>query len=167
MTAPGWFQAALASLMLAVAAGFAVRFAIVRRGVDALPAAMGVAMSGMLLPRLSVLPPVIWEIGFGAAAAWLAGLLITGRRLSVTRAPAAHLIECVAMVFMLLPVASSAAGPPAVLALLLVLALVGCVIARADSLINGSGAATRGVRFAASGHIAMSVAMSYMLIQMV
>ncbi len=188
MTAPVWLRAVLAGLMMAVVIGCAVRLGLARRrgrrldhAADGVHAGMGVAMAGMLLPRLSVLPAVMWEAGFGAAAVWFGWRVIAGRRASLTpaspvRAPLAHFIECVAMMFMLLPATawapgSAFAGPSAVLALLLALCMVGYVVWTADTLVRGSATAATsarpGMRLAAGGSIAMSVAMWYMLIQMV
>lgn len=209
MTAPVWLRAALAGLMIAVALGSVVRLGLARRrglrpdlAADGLHAAMGVAMAGMLLPRLSVLPATVWVAGFGAGVVWFGSQVILARRAPQPpappppasqprapwssprrpartprpHAPLAHFVECAAMVFMLLPAVASVpgsafAGPAAVLALLLALCMVGYVVWTADILIRGPGpamaASRRGSRFAAGGSIAMSVAMWYMLIQMV
>lgn len=209
MTAPVWLRTALAGLMIAVAIGCAIRLGFGRRrglrlglGTDGLHVAMGVAMAGMLLPRLSVLPAAAWATGFGAGAIWFGWQVIAGRRVPtvsaplprarsplpqarsplpharspLAHAPLAHLIECVAMVFMLLPAAALApgsafAGPLVVFALLLALCMVGYAVWTADTLVRGPAAVAiaerKGVRLAAGGSIAMSVAMWYMLIQMV
>lgn len=168
MTVSVWLRAPLAGLMIALAVGCAGRLGLARRrgfrpdfAGDGLHAAMGVAMAGMLLPSLSVLPAAVWATGFGVAVLWFGWQVIGGGRASL-----AHLIECVAMVFMLLPATgwapgSAFAGPSAVFALLLALCVVGCAVWTADTLVRGQ------VAVAAYSRIAMSLAMWYMLIQMV
>jgi hypothetical protein len=74
---------------------------------DGVHAVMGVAMAGMLVPWLSPLPASAWEAVFGIAAAWFASQAIPIRR-GNTRAgwrcahPMPHLVECLAMLYMLL-----------------------------------------------------------------
>jgi hypothetical protein len=74
---------------------------------DALHVVMGAAMAGMLVPRLNVLPGGVWVAVFGIGAAWFgwhtlrtAGLGVSGG--SLCRFPVPHLIECAAMLYMLL-----------------------------------------------------------------
>jgi len=116
MAGPSWLAGIFAAVMILTAAYSASRLAVSRRrgqatefDADALHAVMGAAMAGMLVPRFSVLPDGVWVAVFGAGAGWFgwhalraAGLGICGR--SPCRFPVPHLIECVAMLYMLLPV---------------------------------------------------------------
>ena len=131
MTGPAWLVAGLAVLMLLVAAYCAGRLAMWRlRGrntevdADGLHVAMGVAMAGMLEPRLSPVPGSVWVTVFAAAAAWFAWQAIrsrparsrpAGSRPAGSRCahPAPHAVECAAMLFMLLPAGPAGHGPPA------------------------------------------------------
>jgi hypothetical protein len=115
MAGPSWLAGTFAAVMILTAAYSASRLAISRRrgqatefDADALHAVMGTAMAGMLVPRLNVLPDRVWLAVFGVAAAWFgwhalraAGLGLSGG--SRCRFPVPHLIECVAMLYMLLP----------------------------------------------------------------
>jgi hypothetical protein len=74
---------------------------------------MGVAMAGMLEPWLTPIPVTAWRAVFAAAAAWFAWQAIRpGRRTGRARCayPAAHAVECAAMVYMLLPIGSWPSG---------------------------------------------------------
>ena len=116
MAGPSWLAGIFAAVMILTAAYSASRLAVSRRrgqatefDADALHAVMGAAMAGMLVPRFSVLPDGVWVAVFGAGAGWFgwhalraAGLGISGG--SPCRFPVPHLIECVAMLYMLLPV---------------------------------------------------------------
>jgi hypothetical protein len=119
MAGPPWLAGTLAAVMIATAAYSASRLAISRlRGratefdADALHAVMGTAMAGMLVPRLNVLPDRVWAAVFGIAAAWFGWHTVRARGLgdpggSPSRFPVPHLIECVAMLCMLLPLHGS------------------------------------------------------------
>jgi hypothetical protein len=123
MAGPSWLAGTFAAVMILTGAYSASRLAVSRlRGqatefdADALHAVMGAAMAGMLVPRLNVLPDSVWVAIFGIASAWFgwhalraAGLGISGG--SPCRFPVPHLIECVAMLYMLLPVHGPRAGP--------------------------------------------------------
>jgi Domain of unknown function (DUF5134) len=127
MAGPSWLAGTFAAVMIVTAAYSASRLAVSRlRGqatefdADALHAVMGAAMAGMLVPRLNVLPDSVWVGVFGIGAAWfgwhalrVAGLGIAGG--SPCRFPVPHLIECVAMLYMLLslrgPRPASAGAP--------------------------------------------------------
>jgi hypothetical protein len=171
---------------------------------DCLHVLMGVAMAGMLLPQLRILPARVWEAVFGLGAAWFGWRAFAGRvgsREIGTRrgvalgrlgggAPFAHVIECVAMMFMLLPAVDDAlvrshpfgramAGmggsglasvAPAV-ALLLALCLVGYVVWTTDGLararvsgsaVGGSVAGGSAVGGSAGGGSAVAVASGVM-----
>jgi len=73
---------------------------------------MGAAMAGMLQPGLTPVPAAAWCAVFAVAAAWFAWQAIrAGRRPSARCAhPAAHAVECAAMVYMVLPVGSWPSG---------------------------------------------------------
>jgi Domain of unknown function (DUF5134) len=80
---------------------------------DMLHVLMGVAMAGMLEPRLTPISVTAWRAVFAAAAAWFAWQAIRpGRRAGRARCayPAAHAVECAAMVYMLLPIGSWPSG---------------------------------------------------------
>lgn len=121
MSAPAWLAGSFAVLMVVIAACCAARLAIPRLrskntepDADTLHVLMGVAMAGMLEPRLTPVPVTAWRAVFAAAAAWFAWQAIRpGRRAGEARGthPAAHAVECAAMIYMLLPVGSWPAGP--------------------------------------------------------
>jgi hypothetical protein len=199
MTGPSWLAVCLAGLMLLIAGTCAVRLAIWWRrgrgtepGADGLHVVMGVAMAGMLEPRLGLLPDAVWRLVFVAGAAWF-GLQAArawrrrGPRRSRCAHPVPHAVECTAMLYMLLPATSagrgaamamagmsgtSAAGNPA-LALVLALFMVGYILWTTDHLaalsrVSGpSGGQALAPRLAASYKIVMSIAMGYMLLTMV
>jgi hypothetical protein len=122
MTGPAWLGACMAALMLLIAACCASRLVLWRlRGrdiefdADAVHVPMGVAMAGMLEPRLSPVPDMVWLAVFAAAAAWFFWQAIRSRSRArrVRRRcahPAPHAVECAAMVYMLLPVGRAAHG---------------------------------------------------------
>jgi hypothetical protein len=115
MAGPSWLAGIFAAVMILTGAYSASRLAISRlRGratefdADALHAVMGAAMAGMLVPRLNVLPDSAWAAVFGIAAAWFGWHAVRTRGLVTVagpsyRFPVPHLIECVAMLYMLLP----------------------------------------------------------------
>ena len=118
MTGPSWLAGTFAAVVILASAYSTSRLAISRlRGratefdADALHAVMGAAMAGMLVPRLSVLPDGAWMAVFGLAAAWFGWRTVHTRSpaaaISPSRHPAPHLIECAAMLYMLLPVRDS------------------------------------------------------------
>jgi hypothetical protein len=116
MAGPSWLAGTFAAVVILTAAYSASRLAVssLRRratefDADALHTVMGAAMAGMLMPRLSVLPNTAWAAVFGIAAAWFGWHTMRLRRggasgRSRCRFPVPHLIECVAMLYMLLPV---------------------------------------------------------------
>ena len=119
MNGPSWLTGSLAAVMILTAVYSASRLAVSRLrrrttefDADALHAVMGAAMAGMLVPRLNVLPGSVWLVIFGMGAAWFGwhavraqGLRVSGH--SPGRFPVPHLIECVAMLYMLLPLHGS------------------------------------------------------------
>lgn len=167
MGGPSWAAAALAAVMLSIAVYCAGRLAAARLwrrstevDADAMHVAMGVAMAGMLLPRLSPLPGTVWEVVFGTAAAWFAYQAVRGLRRGGAASrwrcshPVPHLVESAAMVFMLAALPGSwpgwqgqamampgmAGGRPAAdgslwaLAVILALFMIGYVLWTADQL---------------------------------
>jgi Domain of unknown function (DUF5134) len=171
---PAWIAPGLAAVMLLIGAGCAARLAIWRlrgRGTepdaDALHVFMGVAMAGMLEPRLSPVPGPAWRAVFAAAAAWFAWQAIRARRRRPDgwrcAHPAPHAVECAAMIYMLLPAHPAGPGPatampgmsePAAaanpaLALILALFMLGYILAGQSHGTRRPG--TEGTR---SGHIA-------------
>jgi hypothetical protein len=197
VSVPGWLVGGFAILMVVTAVYCATRLAISRRSgrtterdADALHVLMGVAMAGMLEPRLTPIPVTAWRVVFAAAAAWFAWQATRpGRRARPARCayPAAHAVECVAMVYMLLPIGSwpaghgpamampgmnqaTTAGNPA-LTLLLALFMLGYVLWAIDRLTHlprtpAAGSAVLAPRLAVSYKAAMAVTMGYMLITM-
>jgi hypothetical protein len=88
------------------------------RDVDMAHGAEGVAMAGMLVPSLGLLPGVMWKAAFAAAAGWFASRAIRTRRRDGARTPAPghylpHLMESGAMLYMLAAVPAARAGAAA------------------------------------------------------
>ena len=158
MGAPIWLTASFAALMLTVATYCAGRLAVTRRwqrptelDTDAGHVLMGLAMAGLLVSRLRLLPAAAWEAVFAAGAVWFAWQLLRSRRRTAAASwrclhPAPHLVECAAMLYMFFaatPLTARAAvtGMTAltpsrfsVLALLMALFMVGYVVRVADRL---------------------------------
>jgi hypothetical protein len=113
MTPPLWLSPGFAGVMLLIAvycAGRLIAARAWRRGseldADGVHLVMGVAMAGMLAPRLSVVPVSVQEVVFALAAAWFAGQAIRVRRGAAGGRwhclhPVPHVCECLAMVYML------------------------------------------------------------------
>jgi hypothetical protein len=113
MAGPSWLTGAFAAVMILTAAYSASRLTVSRlRGLateadaDGLHAVMGTAMAGMLVPQLAPLPRATWIAVFGAGAAWFGACALRSRNQSRSswqcRYPVPHLIECIAMLYMLL-----------------------------------------------------------------
>jgi uncharacterized protein DUF5134 len=187
---PAWLAGGVAIVMVVIALYCAARLAIARlrgrnteRDADALHVLMGVAMAGMLEPRLTPVPVTAWRVVFAAAAAWFAWRAIASTRQAGgarSAHPAAHAVECAAMLYMLLPVGSwpSGQGNPA-LTLVLALFMLGYVLWALDLLARllrnpavatvygqPAGVPVLAPRLAAGYKIAMAIAMGYMLITM-
>jgi hypothetical protein len=205
MAGPSWLAGTFATVMILTAAYSASRLAVFRRrgratefDADALHALMGAAMAGMLVPRFSVLPDGVWVAIFGAGAAWFGWHALRAAGLGISRGspcrfPVPHLIECVAMLYMLLPVhgprpapggapmtmagmglAAGRSGFPAV-AVVLALFMLGYVVWTTDRLTALARAKASGEqvvrpvlapRLAACGKLAMGITMGYLLILM-
>jgi hypothetical protein len=156
---PSWLAWIFASAMLIVAAYCLTRLLASwrqhrpsDRRVDGIHVLMGVAMAGMLVPRLRVFWAGGWEVVFGLGAAWFAWLAIREfrGRATVGGRPGHHLqhvLACGAMLYMFLAAATVAkagrsamgamtagAGHVPTLALVLAFALFGYVIWTADRL---------------------------------
>jgi hypothetical protein len=158
MGAPAWLTGSFAALMLTVATYCAGRLAVTRRwqrptelDTDAGHVLMGLAMAGLLVARLRILPAATWEAVFAAGTAWFAWQLVKSRRRTAPAFwrclhPAPHLVECAAMLYMFFaatpltarPAAVGMAGPApsrfSVLALLMALFMVAYVVRVADRL---------------------------------
>jgi hypothetical protein len=159
MAGPPWAAGILAAVMILTVAYSASRLAISRlrrvaseADTDGLHALMGTAMAGMLVPQLNLLPGRAWAVMFGAGAAWFGACALRSRAAGLVdwrcRYPVPHLVECIAMLYMLLAVpaaqrgpampgmgaaASAQAGFPA-LALVLALFMLGYVLWNSDQL---------------------------------
>jgi Domain of unknown function (DUF5134) len=168
MAGPSWLAAPLAVAMIATAMYCAGRLAAARLWrrsteieADSVHVVMGIAMAGMLLPRLSPVPATAWQAVFGAAAVWFACQAARSRLRQHTTArrwrcshPVPHLVESAAMVYMLaaLPGAwpgrsdqgmampgmgggrAAAGGSLSALAVILALFMIGYVLWTADQL---------------------------------
>jgi cytochrome b561 len=160
MAGSSWLADTFAGVMILTAAYCVSRLAVSVRQhrptqhlVDAVHVLMGVAMAGMLVPRLRVFWTGGWEVIFGAAAVWFAWQAARElRRQAPGRRRSHHLqhvLACAAMLYMLLAATSTAkaaSGGSAVngmaggaahsptLALVLTVALVGYVVWTADRL---------------------------------
>ena len=161
MAGPSWLAWIFASVMIIVSGYCLTRLAASWRQhrpadhrVDGIHVLMGVAMAGMLVPRLRVFWTGGWEVVFAVGAAWFGWLAIREFRgqPTVGGRPGHHLqhvLACGAMLYMYLAVvtvAKAAAGGPAMggmaaggahvrtLALVLAMALLGYVVWTADRL---------------------------------
>jgi hypothetical protein len=123
MAAPSWLAGTFAAIMILTAAYSASRLAFSRlRGrateldADALHMVMGIAMAGMLVPWLHLAPNSAWAAVFGIGVTWFGWRALPARgpvppRLSHSRYPVPHLVECAAMIYMLLPGHHPPGGP--------------------------------------------------------
>jgi hypothetical protein len=134
MISPEWLADILAAVVIAVALFSAARL-VAARGrrrrcevdADGMHVLMGVAMAGMLVPRLATLPDPVWGAVFAAGAGWFGWRAIRVRGLAPAGGPTAdttgpglgrdccpypvpHLIDCLAMVYALFAVPAIAAA---------------------------------------------------------
>jgi Domain of unknown function (DUF5134) len=118
VSGPSWLAGFLAAVMMLIAASSAGRLAVSRlRGLateadaDGFHVLMGTAMAGMLVPQLNLPPGSVWVAVFGIGAAWFGASAIRTRATAgfgwQCRFPVPHLIECIAMLYMLLSVRSA------------------------------------------------------------
>jgi len=161
MGGPVWLTGIFAAMMVTVAAYCTGRL-VTARGwrrptevdADAGHVLMGVAMAGMLVTGLRVMPAGIWEAVFAAGAAWFGWQMLRTRLGAPTSPwrcphPAPHLVECAAMLYMFMPpsIAGRGAAPGmaamsasatesrfSFLALLMALFMFGYVVRVADRL---------------------------------
>jgi hypothetical protein len=121
MGGSSWVAAAFAAVMILTACYSASRLVVSRlresateADADGLHAVMGTAMAGMLVPQLALLPAAAWMAVFGTGAAWFGACALRSRNQSrfgwQCRYPVPHLIECIAMLYMLLAVRGAQQG---------------------------------------------------------
>ncbi len=119
MAGPSWVADAFAAVMILTACYSASRLVVSRlrepvteADADGLHAVMGTAMAGMLAPQLALLPAAAWMVVFGTGAAWFGGRALRNQsRFSwQCRYPVPHLIECIAMLYMLVAVREARPG---------------------------------------------------------
>jgi uncharacterized membrane protein YgcG len=94
MISPAWLGYVLAAVVIAVALFSAARLFAARGrrrrcevDADGVHVVMGVAMAGMFVPGLAVLPEPVWAVIFAAGAGWFGWRAIRVRRLAVAGAP--------------------------------------------------------------------------------
>ncbi len=121
MSTPAWILDIFAAIMILVAEVSAGQLVIARAwtrrgGVDGDIAVsrllMGIAMAGILIPGLSILPNVAWEVVFAVMTAWFAWCLWRESRGSAAAAVAhghhvPHLVRSAAMIYIF----AALAGP--------------------------------------------------------
>ena len=126
MAGPVWLTGIFAAIMIAVAVYCTGRLVVARRwrrptelDTDVTHIVMGVAMAGMLIERLRILPAGAWEAVFAVGAIWFGWRLLQTRRGAPSSAwsclhPMPHVVECAAMLYMflVLPAWMAAKGTP-------------------------------------------------------
>jgi hypothetical protein len=122
MNSPSWLTDSLAAIMLATAAYCAGRLAVARlrrrhveHDIDAVHLLMGVAMAGMLVPRLNPLSNPVWEAVFALTTVWFAARVVLARRAAQVNRSAvghhlAHLVLSGAMLYMYLAQPAATGG---------------------------------------------------------
>jgi Domain of unknown function (DUF5134) len=125
MSTPAWILGTFAAMMVLVAevsAGQVIARAWTRRGgagagIAVSQLLMGIAMTGILVAGLSILPNAVWAVVFAVMTAWFAWCLWQGNRgraaASVAHGHyAPHLVHSAAMLYLFAAMAGpSAAGP--------------------------------------------------------
>jgi Domain of unknown function (DUF5134) len=119
MSSPSWLRYLLAAVMIVTAVYCVSRLAAARlRGrpaepdVDIVHVLMGVAMAGMLVPRLRSLPDGAWEAAFSAAVGWFGWHAIRAYRGGGRAAHhVPHVLASGAMVYMFLAAPPARTGP--------------------------------------------------------
>jgi len=118
---PAWLGYLLAAVMI-VTAGYCVTRLVTARlrrrptvpDVDLSHVVTGVAMAGMLVPRLRSVPDGAWEVVFAAALGWFGWRLIrAGRGHGDRAAVAPHLVASGVMLYMLLAITPAGTVPAA------------------------------------------------------
>jgi hypothetical protein len=123
MAAPVWLTAIFAAVMITVAVYCSGRLIVARRwrrptelDTDGTHIVMGVAMAGMLVARLRIVPSGAWEAVFAVGAVWFGWRLLQARRGEPSsrwcRHPMPHLVECAAMLYMFLVLPAAATSVP-------------------------------------------------------
>ncbi|MBV9445583.1 MAG: DUF5134 domain-containing protein [Streptosporangiaceae bacterium] len=124
MTAPVWLSGVFVALMLAVAGFCAGRMVVARQtgrpaelDSDITHVLMGVAMAGMLASAVRIGTPAMWIVLSGGGATWFGWQALGGRRGASSSAwrcsqPIPHLLECVAMLYMILAARAVHAARP-------------------------------------------------------
>jgi hypothetical protein len=114
MTAPSWLSYAFAAVMLATAAYCVARLVFARlrsrcveHDHDIAHVLMGVAMAGMLVPRLDPLDGTVWGVVFALTTAWFVVRVVRARRAAGHHLP--HLFLSAAMLYMYLAEPSTSA----------------------------------------------------------
>lgn len=184
MTGPSALTITLAALTLTIAVYCAARLvaapALRRRGerdADLAHTAMGVAMAGMLVPRLNPLPTIAWEALFTVAAGWFAwGICRRAQRPAGAAADhhAPHLVHAAAMLYMLAAArtpATAAHGMPgpsgSVAGLAFAVVMLGYAVLDADLLTAASVPAhVLAPRLSRLCRIGLGLTMSYAIIVM-
>ena len=119
MSSPSWAGYLLAAVMIVTAVYCVSRLAAARLqgrpiepDVDIVHVLMGVAMAGMLVPRLRSLPDGAWEAVFSAALAWFGWQATRAHRAGGRAAHyAPHVLASGAMVYMFLAAPPARTGP--------------------------------------------------------
>lgn len=126
MSTPAWILDIFAAMMVLVAEVSAGQLVMARAwtrpggagaGIAVFRLLTGIAMAGILVPGLSILPSAVWEAAFAAVTAWFAWCLWRTRRggVAVAHGPyAPHLAQSAAMLYLFAalagPSGSSGAG---------------------------------------------------------
>jgi hypothetical protein len=123
MTGPAWLAVVLAAVAGTVALFSGLRLALSRgrrpgeADADGVHVLMGVAMAGMFEPRLATLPAAAWAAVFTAGAGWFAWQAARTRIAPARPArgrwcalPLPHLVDCLAMVYVLWAVPAARPG---------------------------------------------------------
>ena len=126
MSTPAWILEIFAAMMVLVAEVSAGQLVIARAwtrrggagaGIAVSRLLTGIAMAGILVPGLSILPNAVWEVAFAVMTAWFAWCLWRENRGRAAAAVAhghyaPHLVHSAAMLYMF----AALAGPSAVAA---------------------------------------------------
>ena len=126
MSTPAWILEAFAALMVLVAEVSAGQAVIARAwtrrggagaGIAVSQLLMGIAMTGILVSGLSILPNAVWEVVFAVMTAWFAWCLWRENRgraaASVAHGHyAQHLVHSAAMLYLFAAIAGPSAAAP-------------------------------------------------------
>jgi len=112
MSTPTWILGIFAAMMILVAEVSAGQLVLARAwtrrggagvGIAVFRLLTGIAMAGILVPGLSILPNAVWEAAFAVVTAWFAWCLWRenrGRGAAVAHGPyAPHLVQSAAMLY--------------------------------------------------------------------